>query len=61
MKDYLASQGVDQSIIEAVGKGEAEPVVQCTGNKATSKLISCLQPNRRVTIQAEGKKEMGCN
>jgi OmpA-OmpF porin, OOP family len=61
VKDYLAAQGVDQSIIEAVGKGESEPVVQCTGNKATKKLISCLQPNRRVTIQAEGQKETGCN
>ncbi len=61
VKDYLATQGVDPSIIEAVGKGEAEPVVECTGNKATKKLVSCLQPNRRVTIQAEGKKEMGCN
>ena len=61
VKDYLAAQGVDKSIIEAVGKGESEPVVQCAGNKATKKLISCLQPNRRVTIQAEGKKETGCN
>ena len=61
VKDYLASQGVDPSIIQAIGKGEAEPVVQCAGNKATKKLVSCLQPNRRVTIQAEGKKEVGCN
>lgn len=61
VKDYLVAQGVDKAIIEAVGKGEAEPVAQCTGNKATKKLISCLQPNRRVTIQAEVKKEMGCN
>ena len=61
VKDYLASQGVDPSIIDAVGKGESEPVVQCTGNKATKKLISCLQPNRRVEIRAEGQKESGCN
>jgi OmpA-OmpF porin, OOP family len=61
VKDYLASQGVDAAIIEAVGKGESEPVVQCAGNKATKKLISCLQPNRRVEIKAEGKKETGCN
>ena len=61
VKDYLAAQGVDQSIIQAVGKGEADPVVQCDGTKATKKLISCLQPNRRVTIQAEGTKEVGCN
>ena len=61
VKDYLAAQGVDPSIIEAVGKGEAEPVVQCAGNKKTKKLISCLQPNRRVEIRAEGQKETGCN
>lgn len=61
VKDYLAAQGVDAAIIEAVGKGESEPVVQCAGNKATKKLISCLQPNRRVEIRAEGTKETGCN
>jgi OmpA-OmpF porin, OOP family len=61
VKDYLAAQGVDAAIIEAVGKGESEPVVQCAGNKATKKLISCLQPNRRVEIKAEGQKETGCN
>jgi OmpA-OmpF porin, OOP family len=59
--EYLVAQGVDSSIITSVGKGESEPVVQCTGNKATKKLISCLQPNRRVVISAEGTKETGCN
>ena len=59
--DYLVAQGVNSSLIQSVGKGESEPVVQCSGNKATKKLVSCLQPNRRVTIQAEGKKESGCN
>ncbi len=61
VKDYLIAQGVDQSVIQAIGKGESEPVVQCVGNSKTKKLISCLQPNRRVTIQAEAKKEVGCN
>ena len=59
--DYLVSKGVDRSTIASSGKGESEPVVQCEGTKKTKKLISCLAPNRRVTIQAEGKKEMGCN
>jgi OOP family OmpA-OmpF porin len=59
--DYLVSQGVDSAIISSSGKGESEPVVQCKGSKATKKLISCLQPNRRVEIRAEGTKEVGCN
>jgi len=58
--DYLVAQGVDSSIISSAGKGESEPVVQCAGNKATKKLVSCLQPNRRVEIRAEGTKESGC-
>ncbi|WP_020168184.1 MULTISPECIES: OmpA family protein [Methylotenera] len=61
VKEYLTAQGVDQSIIQTIGKGESEPVVQCVGNKKTKSLVSCLNPNRRVTIQAEGKKEVGCN
>ena len=61
VKDYLVGQGVDQSVIQAMGKGESEPVVECAGNSKTQKLITCLQPNRRVTIQSEGKKEVGCN
>ena len=58
--DYLVAQGVDSGIISSAGKGESEPVVQCAGNKATKKLVSCLQPNRRVEIRAEGQKESGC-
>lgn len=61
VKAYLANQGVAESIMEVVAKGESEPVVQCAGNKTTKKLISCLQPNRRVEIRAEGKKEVACH
>lgn len=60
VKDYLISQGVDASRLEAVGKGEAEPLVSCEGNKKTKKLIECLQPNRRVEITAEQRVETGC-
>jgi OmpA-OmpF porin, OOP family len=59
--DYLAAQGVDSSIITSEGKGKANPVVECPGKKVNKKLISCLQPNRRVEIRAEGQKETGCN
>lgn len=58
--DYLVAQGVDSSLITAEGKGKSEPVVQCEGKKVSKKLISCLQPNRRVEIRAEGTKQEGC-
>ncbi len=59
--EYLVSKGVASNLITAEGKGESEPVVQCAGNKVNKKLISCLQPNRRVEIRAEGTKQVGCN
>lgn len=58
--DYLIAQGVDSNIITSEGKGKSEPVVQCEGKKVSKKLISCLQPNRRVDIRAEGTKQVGC-
>ena len=58
--DYLIAQGVDSNIITSEGKGKTEPVVQCEGKKVSKKLISCLQPNRRVDIRAEGTKQVGC-
>ncbi len=60
VKEYLISQGVEASRLEAVGKGKADPVEACTGIKG-KKLIQCLAPNRRVVISAEKQNETGCN
>jgi len=59
VKTYLASQGVAADRVKTVGKGESEPNAdadtanKCKGNKKTKKLIECLQPDRRVTVEPE--------
>ncbi len=57
VKGYLVKKGVDGGKISNKGRGEREPVVQCKGNKATKKLIRCLQPNRRVDVEIHGVKQ----
>lgn len=59
VKAYLESKGVAASRLQAVGKGESEPVVECKGVKG-KKLIECLQPNRRVVLSGEKQVETGC-
>lgn len=55
-KTYIVSQGIDAKRIETVGKGEAEPLVDCKNvkgaeNRKNKKLVECLQPNRRVLVE----------
>jgi OOP family OmpA-OmpF porin len=58
--DYLASKGVSSNIITSTGRGESVPVVACKGIKNRKALIECLAPNRRVTIEAQVRQEVGC-
>jgi OmpA-OmpF porin, OOP family len=51
VKAYLVGKGVAANRLTAVGKGEADPVVECTGVKKRPALIKCLEPNRRVEIE----------
>jgi OOP family OmpA-OmpF porin len=50
VRDYLVSKGVDANRLKAYGKGEANPLVQCT-EKNRQALINCLEPNRRVEVE----------
>jgi OOP family OmpA-OmpF porin len=58
VKQYLAQKGIEEQRVEAQGVGESQPVTgeQCKGVKG-SKLISCLQPDRRVEIEVRGTRE----
>ncbi|WP_377701154.1 OmpA family protein [Pseudoduganella sp. UC29_71] len=49
VKAYLTGKGVAAERLNAVGKGESQPVVQCD-NKKRADLIKCLEPNRRVEV-----------
>ena len=57
VKAYLVSRGVPASKIRAEGRGESEPVTgdDCKGSRGKA-LISCLQPDRRVDVSANGSK-----
>lgn len=55
IKAYLERRGVAAKIT-ALGKGAADPVVQCPGTRQTKRLTDCLQPNRRVEIGITGIK-----
>lgn len=52
--DYLKSKNIN-SAITATGAGATEPVKTCDKKLPREKLIQCLAPNRRVTIQAKGR------
>lgn len=52
--DYLVSQGIPRKIIYARGAGEKEPIHQCSDKLPRKQLITCLQPNRRVTVDVDG-------
>jgi len=54
IKRYLLSQGITVERIEARGRGESQPIVQCHVQRSPPALIECLQPNRRVDMTIEG-------
>jgi OmpA-OmpF porin, OOP family len=59
VKQYLAQKGVETTKVRSEGRGEAEPVTagQCKGMTG-QKLISCLQPDRRVDIEVRGERQV---
>lgn len=62
VKEYLTQKGVDPQRVQAEGRGESEPVTQCgkmgPERASNQKLISCLQPDRRVEIEVLGHRQV---
>lgn len=54
VKELLVQQGIDARAIRTEGAGERNPVVNCPGAEASEEVVRCLQPNRRVDIEASG-------
>ena len=61
VKAYLEKQGIDTRRMSASGKGKSEPdpvastKVACRGMRG-EKLIACLQPDRRVTVESAAQR-----
>ena len=55
VKTRLQSGGLIAPIA-VQGRGQADPIVDCSGSKASHSLKECLQPNRRVEVIIEGRK-----
>ncbi|THF64244.1 OmpA family protein [Pseudothauera rhizosphaerae] len=58
VKTYLVEKGIEANRIYTEGKGERQPVTGTTCDKVSprSKLIACLQPDRRVEVEVIGTK-----
>lgn len=61
VKSYLVSKGLPADKIETMGAGKTQPatgVAKCEDTLPKKKLVECLAPHRRVTIEvsAEPKK-----
>jgi OOP family OmpA-OmpF porin len=56
VKTYLVSKGIEPNRVHTEGKGKADPITktgECTGVESAA-VIACLQPDRRVEVEARG-------
>jgi OOP family OmpA-OmpF porin len=56
VKAYLVGKGIEKNRIYTEGKGKKNPVTKpedCKGAKS-AKVVACLQPDRRVDVEAVG-------
>ena len=61
VKDYLVAKGIASNRIAADGKGETQPETksgECAGPRS-ARVITCLQPDRRVDVEMSGTTTTG--
>jgi OmpA-OmpF porin, OOP family len=62
VRQYLAQAGVEPDRVQVEARGESDPVTECKGlgpeRGSNQKLVSCLQPDRRVEIEVLGHREV---
>jgi OOP family OmpA-OmpF porin len=58
VKDYLIQKGIPADLIDAEGRGEADPITKPTDCREMSseREIACLQPDRRVEVMVKEAK-----
>jgi OOP family OmpA-OmpF porin len=61
VKVYLVDKGLQPQLVKTEGKGESQPVTDCSKmgaeRRTNRKLVECLQPDRRVEIEVFGTRE----
>ncbi len=51
---YLQAKGVKAENVDTMGAGKTQPVQSCDDKLGHKKLVACLAPNRRVTVDVKG-------
>ena len=54
VQSYLASKGLKAENMDTMGSGKTQPIKSCDDKLGRKKLIECLAPNRRVTVDVKG-------
>ena len=56
---YMVAHGVPAAKLSASGLGESQPVSKdCKGDAMSTKLVACLQPDRRVEVTVNGSRDV---